>query len=276
MLSPRHIRMDIVKNIDTLAHSFFTLWNTGKFSGDPSFDMSTLSLDEAYRVQDLVIQKRLDQGETVVGYKVGCTSPAIQSQLGLAEPICGRLFAPYLYDETADLYWNDYSNCAIEPEMVLKIGKNLKGYNLPDEILMAAIDYVSPGIEIHNYKFWYEPVTSQELICANGIHAGLVVGQAKVLPQNLSFETELFEVHKNGQFIAAAPASAIMGGPLHSLRWLTGFLTQTGQSLPSNTFVIPGSPVELIHIDEDTQLTVNISKIGSTVMKFRKRPSRDL
>ena len=262
-----------MKITDTLAQSFFTLLDTGKFSGDPLFDMSSMTLDEAYRVQDIVMQKRIDRGETVVGYKVGCTSPAIQSQLLLEEPICGKLFAPYLYDETACLYWNDYTNCAIEPEMVLKIGKDLKGHNLPDEILMDAIDFVSPGIEIHNYKFWYEPVTSQELICANGIHAGLVVGQTRVLPQDLSFETELFEVLKNGQLIAAAPASAIMGGPLHSLRWLTGFLTQKGQTLPSNTVVIPGSPVELITIDDDTQLTVKIDKVGSTVMKFRKRPS---
>jgi 2-keto-4-pentenoate hydratase len=260
-----------MKIIETLAQCFFDVFYTGKFAGDPSFNISEVSLDQAYRVQDSVTQKRIDRGEAVVGYKVGCTSFAIQSQLGLKEPICGKLFASYLYDEEADLYWNEYVNCAIEPEMVLKIGKDLKGYNLSDQILIDAIEYVSPGLEIHNCKFWYTPVTSQELICANGIHAGLVVGNARVLPEDLSFKTEIFEVLKKGRLIATAPASEIMGGPFNSLRWLIGFLTKKGRSLEPDTFVIPGSPVELITINEDTELTIKIGEIGSITKNFGKR-----
>ena len=113
-----------MKIIETLAQCYFDVFYTGKFSGDPSFDISEISLDQAYRVQDNVTQKRIERGEAVVGYKVGCTSFAIQSQLGLEEPICGKLFAPYIYNEDVALYWNDYANCAIEPEMVIKIGKN--------------------------------------------------------------------------------------------------------------------------------------------------------
>ena len=254
--------------VDTLAQCFFDVLYGGKFSGDVLFDISELSLDQAYRVQDSVTQKRIEKGESVVGYKVGCTSFAIQTQLGLKAPICGKLFSPYLYNEQVDLYWNEYTNCAIEPEMVLKIGKDLKGYNLPDEVLIDAITYVSPGLEIHNYKFWYDPVTSQELICSNGIHAGLVVGSAKVIPQELSFKTERFKIYKNGRLIASAPASEIMGGPLDSLRWLIGFLTRRGRSLEPDTFVIPGSPVELISISQDTELTVKIDQVGDITKTF--------
>jgi 2-keto-4-pentenoate hydratase len=264
-----------MKIIENLAQSFFEVFCTGKFSGDPSFDLAQISPDQAYRVQDGVTQKKIERGETVVGYKVGCTSFAIRSQLGLEEPICGKMFASCLYDEKANLYWNDYQNCAIEPEMVLKIGKDLNGYNLADEILIDAIEYVSPGIEIHNYKFWYTPATSQELICANGIHAGLVIGNARALPEDLSFKTEIFDVRKNGRLIARAPASEIMGGPLNSLRWLIGFLTQKGQSLEPESFVIPGSPVELITINKDTELTVTVGAVGSITKNFRKRPLED-
>ena len=33
-----------------------------------------------------------------------------------------------------------------------------------------AIDFVAPGIEIHNYRFWFGDPTIQELIASNGIH----------------------------------------------------------------------------------------------------------
>ena len=83
-----------MKIIEALAQCFLDVFYTGKFSGDPSFDISEVSLDQAYRVQDSVTQQRIDKGEAVAGYKIGCTSFAIQSQLGLKESICGKLFAP--------------------------------------------------------------------------------------------------------------------------------------------------------------------------------------
>jgi 2-keto-4-pentenoate hydratase len=65
-----------------------------KGGGDTSLNLSALSLSDAYLVQDKVAEKRVQKGETVVGYKVGCTSPAIRAQFGLEEPIHGKLFNP--------------------------------------------------------------------------------------------------------------------------------------------------------------------------------------
>lgn len=162
-------------------------------------------------------------------------------------------------------------NCSIEPEMVLRIGKDLEGENLSDETLIKSIEYVSPGIELHHFKFWFSPTTSQELICSNGIHAGLIVGDIKISPRKLSFKNELFKVSKNGTIVTQAHASEIMGGPLHSLRWLVGHLTRNGRILGAGDFVIPGSPVELITIDAETKLEVEISQIGKVTANFSEK-----
>ena len=61
----------------------------------------------------------------------------------------------------------------------------MKGIELSDEELINSIAYVSPGIELHNFKFWLEPLTIQELICSGGIHSGLIVGEQKVDPRKL-------------------------------------------------------------------------------------------
>jgi 2-keto-4-pentenoate hydratase len=102
------------------------------------------------------------------------------------------------------------------------------------------------------------------------------VGNAQVLPKDLSFKTEIFEVLEKGRLIATAPASEIMGGPLNSLRWLVGFLTKKGRSLEPDSFVIPGSPVELITISEDTELTIRIGEVGSITKNFTKKLHGDL
>ena len=114
--------------------------------------VSELSIKEAYEVQDLVTQMRIDKGEEIVGFKVGCTSEAIRLQFGLEEPINGRLSKSHVHKEEVELNWKDYGNCAIEPGMVLKIGLDLSGEGMSDDPLINAIEYVSPGIEIHKKR----------------------------------------------------------------------------------------------------------------------------
>jgi len=211
-----------MKPLELLADNFFNAFYRKEWLGGTETTIANLSIPEAYQVQNLVAQKRLGAGEKMAGFKVGCTSKAIRSQFGLTEPIYGRLFEPHIFEENVRLDWSDYVHCAIEPEMVLKIGKRLRGNNLSDDELIDSIATVSPGIEIHDFKFWNSPPTLQELICSGGIHAGLIVGSTKVFPRDLRFREEVFSVFKEGALVTSAPASEIMGGPLHSLR---GFIT---------------------------------------------------
>ena len=260
----------MTKDLDSIATDFYHAFYSKDWLGDEAA-VTNLTMDEAYDVQDLVKEKRIKSGERVAGYKVGCTSEAIRSQFGLDEPIHANLFHPHILTEKATIDWSEYINCAIEPEMVLKIGKDLTGTNLPDEELINSIDYVSPGIELHEYTFWIKPPTIQELICSGGIHKGLIVGDQKVAPDDLVFKDEIFSVYQDKSLVTSAPATEIMGGPLHSLRWLVNYLTNRGVDLKKGSLVIPGSPVELLTIDQDTTVEVLIGNVGEVTTFFEKK-----
>lgn len=258
-----------MKSLDSIASGFCHSFYEKEWIGDNS-SISKLTMTEAYEVQDLVTKKRIEKGERVVGYKVGCTSNAIREQFGINEPINGRLFQPHIMDSKATIDYSNYVNCAIEPEMVFKIANDLKGVGLSVEELINSIAYVSPGIELHNFKFWVEPPTIQELICSGGIHAGLIVGNQKVDPRKLLFKDEMFSVYKDENLVTSARSSEIMGSPIHSLRWLVSFLTKKGKILKKDSLVIPGSPVELVNIDQDTALKITIDYVGSLTTQMEK------
>lgn len=167
-----------MSNLQALADSFYDAFYSNSWR-NVSTSMLSLSIADSYYVQNIVCQKRVEAGEDVIGYKVGCTSIAIRDQFGIDEPISGRLFSPHIYSEGIQINRQRYANCAIEPELVLTIGSDLFGQNLPDESLIEAIECVSPGIELHNYTFWHDPPCLQELICSGGIHAGLIVGKKR-------------------------------------------------------------------------------------------------
>ena len=48
--------------------------------------IGTDDLDAAYAVQQGLVQRRIDAGATVVGRKIGATSDAVQTQLGVDLP----------------------------------------------------------------------------------------------------------------------------------------------------------------------------------------------
>ncbi len=227
-----------------------------------------LTIEEAYKVQDLVTEVRIESGEHIVGYKVGCTSKAIRRQFDLTEPIHGKLFYPHVTSFQSQFGYGDFINCAIEPEMVFKIGQTLQGKNLSDDQLIGSIEHVNVGLEVHEFNFWIKPPTIQELICSGGIHTGLIIGDDKASTEALSFSTEIFSVYKNGDLVTSSPASEIMGSPIHSLRWLVNTLTDKNLELKKGSLVIPGSPVELITINENIEVRISIEGIGSLSVNF--------
>ena len=97
-----------MNSIDLLAKKFAQAFYDRDWVGPLEPAVSELSIAEAYAVQDLVADIRGQQGEEVVGLKVGCTSKAIRSQFGLNEPIMGRLFRPHVHEVGTEIDWRDY------------------------------------------------------------------------------------------------------------------------------------------------------------------------
>jgi len=46
-----------------------------------------INLTAAYNVQDAVTKLRVESGERVIGYKVGCTGPGTRAQFGMDGPV---------------------------------------------------------------------------------------------------------------------------------------------------------------------------------------------
>ncbi len=264
--------LNSMSHLQPFATTFLRLFEEHRFQHTGTEAIELLSLDDAYAVQQQVINARIAKGEAIVGYKVGCTSEAIRQQFGLSEPICGRLMAPHVLHGDAVLNHSDFFNCAVEPEFVLGIGEDLTDEVGEGESLIDAIDFVSPGIEVHNYRFWFGNPTSQELIASNGIHACLVVGDQKTQPDSFEWDMEEVGVCLNDELAASGTGAQIMGGPMKSLRWLVNHLVRRGESLKSGQLVIPGSPVNLISVEPGDRVTSRLAHVGQVQAEFKGKP----
>jgi 2-keto-4-pentenoate hydratase len=257
--------------VDSFAKEISRIFRDRSLPRIEAVDMQALSLKEAYAVQEKYLATRIAGGERFIGYKVGCTSPAIRGQLGLSQPICGRLLDPHLYHDGAILNIEDYVDCALEAELVLHLRIDLDGGNLETAYLRSAISAVSPGIEIHNCRFWYGPPTSQELIASNGIHAGLVLGAAQPLAPEVDLARERTSLAVNQVEVDSGYGVDLMdgGGPVASLRWLLTHLRERKQGLRAGDLVIPGSATKLIPVKAGDAAEAVFTNFGVCRATFR-------
>ena len=58
-----------------------------------------ITIEDAYRIQQRMLSRRLAAGEKVVGKKIGVTSKAVMNMLGVHQPDFGWLTDGMLYNE---------------------------------------------------------------------------------------------------------------------------------------------------------------------------------
>ena len=131
--------------------------------------------EQAYAVQSEVCRLREQRGETVVGYKIGCTSPIIQQQLGIDHPVFGRLFATERHDSGVELSTNQFADLAIEGELAVRLSEDVPSDCGDRDRILRCVNRVFPVIELHNHVLRSPNRAVSELIANNALHAGFVV-----------------------------------------------------------------------------------------------------
>ena len=207
----------------------------GHWTGD-------LTTAQAYALQAEIARLRERRGERVIGYKVGCTSRAIQEQLGIREPIFGRIFDTGCFPAGSRLSHARFANLAIEGELAIRLSRDLPGRSLSDEEYTGAIGSVFPVIELHHYVLPANGPPLAALIASGGMHAGLVLrvrettcsGRVPVVPE--------LEVTINDRVVGMTREPWTMGGPAATLRWLTARLAEWGLQLRRGQVILTVRP----------------------------------
>ncbi len=78
---------------------------------------------QAYELQNAVAKLRFQRGERLIGYKVGCTSSAIQEQLKITHRVRGFLFDTEQYESGVTLALESFTNLAIEGELAIELSR---------------------------------------------------------------------------------------------------------------------------------------------------------
>ncbi|MEL6803835.1 MAG: 4-oxalocrotonate decarboxylase, partial [Bacteroidota bacterium] len=83
------------------------------------------SLAEAYDIQAMSIDRRIDRGEVITGYKLGFTSKAKMEQMGVHEIIWGRLTDAMAIDNGGQMNSEQFIHPRVEPEIAFLVKRDI-------------------------------------------------------------------------------------------------------------------------------------------------------
>jgi 2-keto-4-pentenoate hydratase len=216
-----------------------------------------LTVDQSYRVQLGLIERRCAAGERQIGWKVGLTAPAIQQQFGFHEPVfgcvldskpSGHVFAP------AELIAPGFEN-----ELCMRLRVDLSGTIDLNEA-RAAIDVVYPSLEIIETR---GPFTEQIALALadNAQQKTVVLGSPTALPADLTAIEARVSI--NGQLATTGTGDAVLGNPLNSIVWLAAKLGAYGRGLKAGEIVMTGSFTRQFPIAPGDRIETVFSGLGT-------------
>jgi 2-keto-4-pentenoate hydratase len=226
----------------------------------------TLTVDEAYQLQGEVARRREQRGETIIGYKIGCISTAVQQQLGISEPVFGRLFDTECHSSGARLSCANYANLAIEGEIAVRLRRDVAATLHTDEEYLSCIDEMFPVVELHHYVLRSPEPSCQELIASNGMHAGFVLAESATRMRGSANPGLTISIRK-GTADSVDEASAVTR-PIESLRWLASRLVAIGMPLSQGQVILTGSPLKLFPVHPGMRVVVEAESIGTSSSEF--------
>jgi 2-oxo-3-hexenedioate decarboxylase len=231
----------------------------------PLTDEVALTVDEAYVVQDAVVERLGGRGTVA---KLGLTSRAKQEQMAVDEPIYGWLVDGTAVDVGQPLRVDDYIQPRVEPEIAFLTGAPLEGRGVTSAHVLAATAAVLPAIDILDSRYAGYRFTLADVAADNASAAGYIVGDpVPVDGIDLRLAGCVFE--RNGELIATAAGAAVLEHPAAAVAWFVRKLASRGESLPAGSLVLAGALTAAIPVAAGDVVRVTIDRIGTVELACR-------
>lgn len=229
---------------------------------------SEISIEDAYHIQQRMIARRLEQGETVVGKKVGATSKAVQQMLNVHQPDFGYLLSGMAYAQGEAIPMDSLIQPRAEGEIAFILKRDLMGPGVTTAAVLSATELVMPCFEIVDSRIKDWQIKIQDTVADNASCGVFVLGDQAVDPRGLDLNLVGMVIEKNGELAATGAGAAALGSPLNAVAWLANTLGALGIPLKAGEIILSGSLGPLVPVQAGDNLRLAIGGIGGCSVRF--------
>lgn len=251
------------QRLGELARNLGAAWANAVAIPAPSTIEESLTTEDAYLIQDLLIADRVRRGRRVAGWKLGLTSAPPP-----ATPIAGTLLDDMIVPTGSDLALSSMVDPMVEAEILIRIGGTIDGTQTVAELENGPHE-IGPGIEVIDYRT-IDSAGVVDWIADNSTVAFAVAGDfipiAAVDPVGIEVS-----LSGGGRHLATGRGEQVMGNPLAAVAWLSRHLVDRGRRLQRGDVILTGSltghhrvsPPDLV------EFTADFSDLGTVAVSFQ-------
>lgn len=239
-----------------------------------TLDYPGITLDDSYAIQHAWLARRLAEGRVVKGHKIGLTSRAMQSALGISEPDYGVLLDDMVLSSGADIDAGRYMTPKIEVELAFVLGRELRGPGCTVFDVLRATEYVVPALELIDTRIQrIDPATGvnkriEDNVADNAGNAALVLGGRPFRPLDVDLRWVSALLYRNGRIEESGVAAAVMDHPANGVAWLANKLAPHGIALQPGEVILGGSFTRPVDARRGDGFHVDYGPYGSIACRF--------
>lgn len=233
----------------------------------PVRDLIGDDADLAYAVQRAGIDSRTRQDASVVGRKVGLTSKAVQTQLGVDQPDFGTLLDVMRVASGGIAPHGRLLQPRAEAELAFVLGADLHEPGDDLDAVRAAIAYATAAIEIVDSRIAGWDITFSDTVADNGSSGLFVLGDERLdlaTFEPVAVTMSLSRIDGEGAtVVSTGTGAACLGDPLRAMAWLATTLDRAGTPLRAGEVVLSGALGPMVDAEPGVTYTAHLKHAGA-------------
>jgi 2-oxopent-4-enoate/cis-2-oxohex-4-enoate hydratase len=228
-----------------------------------------ITIDDAYHISLRFLERRIADGEKVIGKKIGVTSKPVQDMHGVHQPDFGFLTDRMHYANGAAIpVAGNMIAPRAEAEIAFRLKSDLVGPNITEADVLAATDCIMPCFEIVDSRIRDWKIRIQDTVADNASCGVFVLGNAERDPHDFDLPALHVKVFKNGQPLSEGKGAAVQGNPLTAVAWLANTLGRYNIPFKAGDIILSGSVVPLEPVKAGDVMRCVVEGFGEASCSF--------
>ena len=224
-------------------------------------------IDAAYRIQSHNIDALLRSGRTVVGRKIGLTSPAVQKQLGVDQPDFGVLLDDFDVSGDNAVDSTRLLQPRIEAEIAFVLSSDITE-PITAEQAPSCVDQVYASFEIVDSRIAGWDISLADTVADNASSGLYVLGESIRRADAPDLAEVTMVMTADGEQVSAGKGSDCLGSPWEALVWLANTSLSYGSPLRTGEVVLSGALGPMVPVKAGSTYTATIAGVGDVTTTF--------